>query len=104
PHVVSQIRAAQQSSWRRGLELAVARETSRAADAAARLDLLAVRRAAFRDAQPESLRRRCCDLVRRLHEGQRAAAVAAAQNARPRRRQHLYYRHADRDCDIAPGI
>ena len=61
-----QVRAAQRRARRLGLELAVAGQASRPADAAARLDLLAVRGHAFRDAELEGLRRRRRDLVRRL--------------------------------------
>src|SRR5689334_4645981 len=60
-----QVRAAQRGPWRLGVELVVAGETSRAADAPPRLELLAVRGDALRYAEFEGLRRGCRDLVRR---------------------------------------
>src|SRR5215210_1757930 len=69
-----QVRAAQRRARRLGLELALAREASRLADAFARLDVLAVRGDAFRDFRPEALRRGRRDLVRRVPQDERAAA------------------------------
>src|ERR1051325_1923859 len=58
PDVLPQVRNAACRARRLGVELALAREAPRPADADPRLDLLAVRRAAFRHARLRALRRR----------------------------------------------
>src|SRR5204863_3886822 len=80
PHELPQIRGAQRRPRRLRVELALARQTSRTADAASRLDVLAVRRAALRDQRARALQRRRNDLVRRLSQDQRPPPPPAAQS------------------------
>ena len=70
---------------------------SRPADAPPRLDVLAVRRPAFRDLEPREVRPGRSRVVHRLRPGAREAAAEAARGARPGRRESLHDRAARRD-------
>src|SRR5581483_3060191 len=72
------------------LEVARARQAPRTADAAPRLDVLAVRRAALPDGERRALRRRRRDLVRRLRQVEPAPAGPTCRRAGAGGREHLH--------------
>src|SRR5205085_10076556 len=92
-----EVRRPRRRAGRLALELARAGTAPRPADAAPRLDVLAVRRPPLRYLGDPSLRPRWRRLVRRLREGAPPRAARAAARARARGGERLH------DRDARPG-